>query len=110
MPRFEIVVGSSRRGADEAAKDAERKARKAGGEQISIAADVCCGSAGTDPQVAKLLNNIAKNIYACQCPKQTIIGEKIKVVSRGVAPPPFISGGPGPSAPLWVVYILIKHV
>jgi hypothetical protein len=109
MHRFEVVVGTSFKGPQEAARDAERKAKKAGGEQISIAADVCCGSSGPDPQVAELLNNIAKNIFACQCKKQTIIGEKIKVLQQGV-PPPFIRvSAITPSGPLWVVYILIRH-
>ena len=109
MPNFEIVVGTSKRGPDRAAAEAERLARKAGGEQVGLAADVCCGSVGTDPQVAKLLNNIAKNIFKCQCKSQKIIGHDIKTITQGVAPPPFVAGGTGASAPLWVVYILIKH-
>lgn len=108
MPRFEVVVGTSTRGPQQAALDAERKATKAGGEQISIAADVCCGSPGTDADMVKLLNNIATNIFKCQCKTQTIIGETIKKISQGVAPP-LIRTATQPSPPLWVVYILIRH-
>ena len=107
MPRFEVVVGTSTRGPDQAAQDAERKARRAGGEQIGIAADVCCGSPGSDPAVLKLLGNIATNIFKCQCKKQIIIGEKVRTILQGVPPPT-----PAPTAPsgaVWVVYILIKH-
>jgi hypothetical protein len=110
MHRFEVVVGTSRRDPEQAAKQAERKAKKAGGEQIGIAADVCCGSPGTDPLVAKLLNNIATNIFKCQCKTQEIIGQKITIVKQGVPPPPFIvTSSTRPSLPLWVVYILIRH-
>lgn len=109
MHRFEVVVGTSTRGPDQAAKEAERKAKKAKGEQIGIAATVCCGSSGTDPAVVKLLNNIATNIFRCQCKTETIIGQKIKTISQGV-PPPFPLPAPtGPSGALWVVYILIRH-
>jgi len=111
-PRFQVIVGMSNVGPREAARDAESKARKAKGEQIGIAADVCCGSAGTDPQVLKLLNNIAQNIFKCQCKSQKIIGETIKVISQGIAPPrpsPFTAGATGASRPVWVVYILLKH-
>ena len=109
MPTFEVVVGTSTRGPDQAAQDAERKARKAGGEQIGIAADVCCGSSGTDPQVLKLLNNIATNIFKCQCKTQKVYGEIIKTIKQGVTPPLVTTGSTGSSRPLWVVYILIRH-
>jgi len=108
MHRFEVVVGTSTRGPDQAAKEAERKAKKAGGEQICIAADVCCGSAGTDPLIAKLLMNIATNIFRCQCKTQTIIGQEIKKISQGVALG-ILPSATRASSPLWVVYILIRH-
>lgn len=108
MPRFEIVVGTLKQGPEQAKNDAERKAKKAGGEQIGIAADVCCGTAGTDPLIATLLKNIATNILKCQCKTQTIIGQEIKKISQGVALG-ILPGATRPSAPLWVVYILIKH-
>jgi hypothetical protein len=109
MRKFEVVVGTSRRGPKQAARDAERKAKKAGGEQIGIAADVCCGPPGTDPMVLKLLNNIATNIFKCQCKTETDYGQKIKKISQGVPPPISLSGLTQPLAALWVVYILIRH-
>ena len=103
MARFQIVVGTSTKSPQLAARDAERKARRLGGEQISIAADVLGGGGAAD---TKVLENIARNIYQlvqCTCP--TLIGEKI--LHPGV-PPPIPAGG-SPGGQLWVVYILVKR-
>ena len=109
MPRFQIVVGTSPHRPDDAAREAERLAAAAGGEQIGIAADVCCGgSPGTDPAIFELLKNIADNIYTCDCPSMEIIGEGIKTLHKGV-PPPLVSPAGPTSGALWLVYILIRH-
>jgi hypothetical protein len=108
MAKFEVVVGMSTKTPEQAAKNAESKAKKAGGEQIGITSTVCCGTPGTDPLLSKLLHNIATNIFRCQCKTETLIGVTIKKIMQGV-PPPALTAPPGPSAPLWVVYILIKH-
>jgi hypothetical protein len=107
MPRFQIVVGTSTQGPDQAARDAEQKAAIAGGEQICIAADVCCGSAGTDPAILSLLSNIAANVFDCDCASTEVFGQTITTLHQG-ARPPVVTPTPG-SAPLWVVYILIRH-
>jgi hypothetical protein len=107
-PVFEIVVGLSTKGPDFAAKDAEKKAKKAGGEQVSIAASVL-GGGQSSPLQDEMLVNIAKNIYQlvqCECP--TTVGEKI---TKPGTPPPFlpsISKGAA-NGPLWVVYILLRR-
>jgi hypothetical protein len=112
MSKFEIVVGTSTKSPDDAAKKAEAKARKAGGEQVSIAACVL-SSGGTSPvsqAEMSVLENMAKNIYQlvqCTCP--TVVGEKI--VKPGT-PPPFTSTFPArpvPASVEWVVYILLKR-
>jgi len=110
-PRFETIVKTSLKGPEDAARKADLAARKAGGEQISIAADVVFGSdAQLQKQLDTMLNNIAQNIYQlvqCSCPE--IIGQKI--IKPG-SPPPFhspFSIVTAPQTPMWVVYILIKH-
>jgi hypothetical protein len=107
MPRYQIVVGTSQNRPEDAAREAERLAAAAGGEQIGIAADVCCGSAGTDPAVFRLLQNIAGNVYECNCPGTPAGSEQFGSRMAGSAPPQV--SATGPSGPLWVVYILIRH-
>jgi hypothetical protein len=107
MARFNIVVGISTRGPEHAAREAEKKARKAGGEQVSIAACAVAGAPGFRPSELDMLNNIAKNIYQlvlCTCPE--IIGQKITM--PGTPPPLFRLTSAPAGATTWVVYILLR--
>jgi hypothetical protein len=108
-PSFEIVVGTSTKSPQLAAKDAEKKAKLAGGEQVSIAASVFEGAASTAAQ-DQLLNNIAKNIYQlvqCTCP--TVIGQEIHKPGFPPPLPGLIMGTGTGGGSLWVVYILLRH-
>ena len=86
MARFNIVVGTSTKSPELAARDAEKKARKAGGEQISIAGCVVGGASGLPSGDKDLLNNIAKNIYQLvQCTCLETIG--VTITKPGTPPP-----------------------
>ena len=110
MAKFQIVVGTSPAGPVQARDDAEHRiaAHFHDWEWISVAADVCCGSTGTDPAVFDLLKNIADNIYNCDCPHQEVIGQTIKTLTPGIAPP-LVQPAPLSSGALWAVYVLLKH-
>lgn len=108
-PSFEIIVGTSTKSPELATRDAEKKAKKAGGEQIGIAASVLGGGASSAVQ-DQMLDNIAKNIYQLvQCTCLTKFGEVI--VKPGTPPPTplYPIGATAAGEPLWVVYILLRH-
>jgi hypothetical protein len=103
VARFNIVVGISTKGPELAARDAEKKARKAGGEQIGISSCVL-GSSGLSSGDSDLLNNVAKNIYQLvQCTCLETVGATI---TKPGTPPPIV--GPSRGGEIWVVYILLK--
>src|SRR6195256_3236245 len=113
-PPFEIVVGTSSKSPEAARNEAERKARIAKGEWISIAASEVSHSGVADATLAAMnrtLESMAQNIYTmAKCSCAGVGNEVVKQYLRPPkAMPPTVLPAPPTGGNFWVVYILLKH-